>query len=163
MSRKSLLTSQLNTVLRLTHTEMMIAQSRRAQAATPAFERELAENADKCRERLELISDAIRRVGGVPDVLGVAVGRIAATVKSTLEQGQDLDEALLGDLSLERQLLDRAHFVRMLAEELDEPAVVRVADRLERAHQVRGAGRVCPRVELPVLTAFALVRRGGGG
>lgn len=134
MSRTDLLLTQLNSLLRLTQTEQMIATTRRAQAATPRIERDLEHNAGQCAERSELLADAIRSLGGVPDALGMAVGRASATVKATLEQGQDLDEAVLGDLSLEHQLLDRARFARMLADQLGETRVVRVLDRLERAH-----------------------------
>ena len=134
MSRTNLLLSQLNSLLRLTQTEQMIATTRRPQAATSRIERDLEQNAGQCAERSELLADAIRGLGGVPDALGVAVGRASATVKATLEQGQDLDEALLGDLSLEHQLRDRARFARMLADQLGETKVVRVLDRLDRAH-----------------------------
>jgi hypothetical protein len=54
--------------------------------------------------------------------------------KTTLEQGQSLEEALLGDLALEHQLLDRARFARMIAEQIDARGVVKVLDRLEVAH-----------------------------
>ena len=112
----------------------MIAETRRTQAANPKIERELDHNVSKCEERSQLLSDTIRGLGHVPDVLGVAVGRIGATLKATAEQGQDLDEALLGDLALEHQLLDRARFARMLAEQLGENRVGRVLERLEVAH-----------------------------
>lgn len=107
MSTKSALVSQLNALLRLTNTEIMIAESRRGQATTSDIERELAANADKGRERAELLSTSIRDLGGVPDVVGVAAGRLSASAKATIEQGQDLLEALLGDLALEHELLDR--------------------------------------------------------
>jgi bacterioferritin (cytochrome b1) len=134
MSNTSVLTSQLNSLLRLTHTEMMIAQTRRSQAASDAIERELAANADKCKQRAQLLSDAITDLGGVPDVVGVAVGRVGASLKAVTEQGQDLTEALLGDLALEHQLLDRARLAKMIAERLEERKTVKVLDRLEVAH-----------------------------
>src|SRR4028119_2469482 len=55
---------------RLTQTEIMIAETRRAQATTEDFERELRQNADKARERLQLLDDAIRNLGGTPDYVG---------------------------------------------------------------------------------------------
>jgi bacterioferritin (cytochrome b1) len=134
MSNVSSLLTQLNSLLRLTHTERMIAETRRAQATSERFERELSENADKCAERARLLADAIRDLGGVPDVVGTAVSRVGAAAKTTLEQGQSLEEALLGDLALEHQLHDRARFARMIADELNERNVVKVLDRLDLAH-----------------------------
>jgi hypothetical protein len=96
MSKHGELLRQLNALLRLTQTEIMVAETRRGQARTPAVQRELAENADKARQRSELLGDAIRTLGGVPDVLGVTAGRMAATAKATAEQGQDLVDALFG-------------------------------------------------------------------
>src|SRR5918993_29086 len=43
MSTTSELLTQLNALLRLTNTEIMIAETRRAQATTPAIERELVD------------------------------------------------------------------------------------------------------------------------
>ena len=134
MSTRTDLVSQLNALLRLTHTEIMVAETRRAQAATRDIERELDANADKARQRSLLLVDAIRDLGGVPDVLGVAAGRFAATAKATTEQGQDLVEALLGDLALEHQLLDRARLASMLADVAGETATKRTLERLETAH-----------------------------
>ena len=74
----------------------MIAETRRAQATTSDFERELATNADKARERSRLLAEEIRTLGGAPDVTGMFVGRLAATTKAAVEQGQDIVEALLG-------------------------------------------------------------------
>jgi bacterioferritin (cytochrome b1) len=134
MSTRNDLVAQLNGLLRLTQTETMIAETRRAQAATEAVERELAANADKCRERSQLLTAALRDLGGVPDVVGVGAGRLAATVKSTVEQGQDLVEALFGDLALENELLARTRYARMIAERHGETRSLKVLDRLEEAH-----------------------------
>ena len=134
MSTRNDLVAQLNALLRLTQTETMIAETRRAQAATPEVERELAANADKCRERTRLLTAAVRDLGGFPDVVGVGAGRLAATVKSTVEQGQDLVEALLGDLALENELLARTRYARMIAEHHGETRSLKVLDRLEVAH-----------------------------
>jgi hypothetical protein len=130
----SKLIAQLRTLLQLTQTEAQIAQTRRAQARTEAVERELAQNARNAEERTRLIGDALRSLGGVPDVVTPAVGRVTAVVKATAEQAQPLEEALLGDLALEHQLLDRVRYVKALAETADRPQVKRLADRLETAH-----------------------------
>jgi bacterioferritin (cytochrome b1) len=129
------LIGELNTLLRMTNTEIAIAETRRAQAGSEAIERELARNADKARERVQLIKSAIRDLGGLPDVVGVAAGRVGAFAKSQVEQGQDLSNALLGDLALEQQLHARARFLRVLAETSEHTRIVRVAERLERAHR----------------------------
>jgi bacterioferritin (cytochrome b1) len=134
MSTTSTLLEQLNALLRLTNTEVMIAETRRAQATRPEIERELATNADKGRERAAMLSDSIRELGGIPDVVGVAAGRIAAAAKVAVEQGQDFIDAVLGDLALEHELLDRTRLAAMLAEELETRAPRRTIERLERAH-----------------------------
>jgi len=128
------LLSQLNTLLRLTHTEEMVAQVRRTQAMTDAVERELARNALLCRERAVELRDLISALDGVQDVFGMAVGRLSAAAKSQLEQGTTLPEALFTDLALEHQLLDRTRYVRRLGEELHEPRVIDAMERLEAAH-----------------------------
>jgi bacterioferritin (cytochrome b1) len=130
-----MLVSQLNVLLRLTNTEVMIAQARRAQATSEDIERELSANADKCNERIRMISDAVRDLGGAPDLVRATVGRAGTLAKLATEQGQPLEEALLSDLLLEQDLLDRARFAKMLAEQADVPArITRVLDRLEVAH-----------------------------
>jgi bacterioferritin (cytochrome b1) len=126
--------TQLNSLLRLTHTETLIAQSRRVQAASDVVERELAANADKGKERAQLLTDAIKDLGSLPDVVGAAAGRVSAAVKVSTEQGQDLTEALLGDLALEHELLDRTRLARMIAEESNETKTLKVLARLEDAH-----------------------------
>ena len=131
----TLLLSQLNALLRLTQTETMIAETRRAQATSERIERELRANTEKCNRRTELITDAIRDLGSVPDLVGSAVARAGTLAKLSAEQGQPLEDALLSDLLLEHQLLDRTRFARMLAEQTSAPAkVTRVLDRLEVAH-----------------------------
>ena len=134
MSNMNALVAQLNALLRLTNTEIMIVETRRSQATRPEIERELAANADKGRERAGLLARSIRDVGGIPDVVGVAVGRFAATAKAVGEQGQEFVDALLGDLALEHELADRTRFAMMLAEHLDARQTRKTLDRLERAH-----------------------------
>ena len=104
------LVKELVTLHRLTQTEIAVAETRRAQASTDDVERELRDNADMARERLQLLDDAIRELGGLPDYIGSALARLAAPAKALLEQGQPFEEALQGDLTLEHQLHDRAVF-----------------------------------------------------
>ncbi|WP_306359571.1 ferritin-like domain-containing protein [Nocardia sp. CC227C] len=128
------LLAQLRTVRDLTDTEIQIAETRVAQARTEAVRRELSENADNGRRRVEAIESAIRELGGVPQLVGPFLGRLAAAVKALVEQAQPFDEALLGDLTLEHQLLDRARYIKALATAAQRPDVVALADRLITAH-----------------------------
>jgi hypothetical protein len=128
------LVKELVNLHRLTQTEIMIAETRRAQATTEDFERELRENAGKGRERLQLLDDAIRDLGGIPDYVGSALARLAAPAKALLEQAQTFEEALYGDLALEHQLHDRAVFAKVLAQTADRSDVVAVLKRVEIAH-----------------------------
>ena len=125
---------ELNTLLRLTNTETMIAQTRQSQARDTETRRELAGNAKDALQRAAQIRDAIRDLGGIPDILGIALGRVGALAKTQFEQGQLLTDALLGDLQLEHQLRDRAAFVRMLAETAGKRELARLAERLEKSH-----------------------------
>ncbi|MFI6868504.1 ferritin-like domain-containing protein [Nocardia sp. NPDC050406] len=129
----SLLT-QLRAVRDLTNSEIQIAETRIAQARTEAVRRELSENADNARARAEAIESAIRKLGGVPAVVGPFVGRILAAFKALGEQGRPFEEALLGDLALEHQLLDRSRYIKALATAAQESEVVRLAEQLITAH-----------------------------
>ncbi|MDQ4118284.1 MAG: ferritin-like domain-containing protein [Actinomycetota bacterium] len=106
--------AQLRTLEQLTRTENQIARLRTAQARTDETRRELEQNADRAERRLARIQDALRELGAVPDVAGIVIGRAAAVLKSQVEQAQRLDEALLGDLALERRLQDRARYLQAL-------------------------------------------------
>ncbi|MFE9578070.1 ferritin-like domain-containing protein [Nocardia sp. NPDC006044] len=128
------LLAQLRTIRDLTNTEIRIAETRIAQARTEAVRRELSENADHARARIAAIEAAIRELGGVPERIGPFVGRAVAAIKAVGEQAQPFDEALLGDLVLEHQLLDRARYVKALATAAQHAEVVAVADRLIAAH-----------------------------
>ncbi|ULE34763.1 ferritin-like domain-containing protein [Mycobacterium sp. IDR2000157661] len=128
------LLAQLRTMLDLTHTEIQIAETRVAQARTEAVRRELTENAENGRIRAEAIQNAIRDLGGYPDTIGPFLGRAAAAVKALTEQAQPFDEALLGDLALEDQLLDRARYIKALAVAAKKSDVQDLADRLITAH-----------------------------
>ncbi|WP_378739987.1 ferritin-like domain-containing protein [Nocardia brasiliensis] len=128
------LLAQLRAVRDLTNTEIQVAETRIAQARTEAVRRELSQNADNARARAEAIEAAIRELGGVPQLIGPFLGRAAATVKAVGEQAQPFDEALLGDLNLEHQLLDRARYIKALATTAQRSDVVALADRLIEAH-----------------------------
>jgi hypothetical protein len=128
------LLAQLRTVLDLTNTEIQIAETRVVQARTEAVERELTQNAANARDRAASIEQAIRDLGGYPDVIGPFLGRAAAAVKALTEQAEPFDEALLGDLALEDQLLDRSRYIKALAVAAKQPEIVALADRLITAH-----------------------------
>jgi hypothetical protein len=57
-----------------------------------------------------------------------------ALVKTAVEQATPIDEALLSDLTLEHQLLDRARYVRVLAQRAELATVEQLADDLISAH-----------------------------
>ena len=128
------LLAQLRTLLDLTNTEIQIAETRVIQARTEAVRRELTQNAENGRERAEAIQASIRELGGYPDVIGPFLGRAAAAVKALTEQAEPFDEALLGDLALEDQLLDRARYTKALAIAAKNKDVEGLADRLITAH-----------------------------
>ena len=125
---------ELQNLLRLTNAEVAVATIRRAQARTEALQKELADNADKARERAALLTQAIRELGGAPDVVNPLLGRLTAFTKAQLEMAQAFPTALLGDLQLEHQLRERARFVRTMAENVGEGRVVQVMERLDLAH-----------------------------
>ena len=128
------LLAQLRTVLELTNTEIQVAETRVAQARTEAVQQELTENARHGRERALKIEAAIRALGGYPDVVAPFLGRATAAVKALAEQAQPFDEALLGDLILEHQLLDRARYLKALAVGAGEKDVEALAAELITAH-----------------------------
>ena len=130
----STLIAQLRSLLDLTHTEIQVAETRVVQARTDAVRTELQRNADNARIRAEAIEKAIRDLGGFPDVIGPFLGRAAAAVKALTEQAEPFDEALLGDLALEGQLLDRARYVKALAVAAKHKDVEDLATRLITAH-----------------------------
>ncbi len=128
------LIAQLRTLLDLTHTEIQVAETRIAQARTEAVRTELEQNANNGRIRAEAIEKAIRDLGGFPDTIGPFLGRAAAAVKALTEQAQPFDEALLGDLALEDQLLDRSRYLKALAVAAKRTDIQALADRLITAH-----------------------------
>jgi hypothetical protein len=133
-SQNAELITQLNTLLRLTSHEAATARVRVSQATSDATRKELLENAQNCDLRADSLRQAVRDLGGAPDVLGVALGKAAAAAKLPFEQTMPLTEALLTDLALEHQLFDRARLVKVLAADADAPELVALAERLENAH-----------------------------
>lgn len=134
MTDTSTLILQLRTLLELTNTEIQVADTRRTQARTEAVADELARNATNARGRADAIERALRELGGLPALVGPLLGRAAAAVKALTEQAQPFDEALLGDLALEHQLLDRARYLQALATADQQREVAQLADQLITAH-----------------------------
>src|SRR6476661_7045837 len=135
MADNSKLIHQLRALALLTQTEEQVARTRIAQARTEAVRRELTQNADHAGERSILITEQLRALGGVPDVVTPALGRLSAILKATFEQAFPLEEALLSDLQLEHQLLDRATYLKVLAEKAKQTKVRRLAEKLVDAHK----------------------------
>jgi hypothetical protein len=131
----SKLISQLRALVLLTQTEEQVARTRISQARTDAVRRELTQNADNAAARALEITEQLRAVGGVPDVVTPALGRLSAILKATFEQAAPLEEALLSDLQLEHQLLDRATYLKVLADQAGQTEVRRLAEKLITAHQ----------------------------
>src|SRR3954469_3693004 len=127
--------NQLRALVLLTQTEEQVARTRVSQARTDAVRRELNQNADHAAERTQAITDQLRALGGVPDVVSPALGRLSALLKATFEQALPLEEALLQDLQLEHQLLDRATYLKVLAEQAELTQVRQLAERLVTAHE----------------------------
>jgi hypothetical protein len=134
MTDNTKLINQLRALVLLTQTEEQVARTRISQARTDAVRRELTQNADHAGERALLITDQLRALGGVPDVVTPAIGRAGAVLKATFEQAAPLEEALLTDLQLEHQLLDRATYLKVLADKAGETKVRQLAEKLIEAH-----------------------------
>src|SRR3954466_192682 len=132
---KSKIINQLRALVLLTQTEEQVARTRISQARTDAVRRELTQNADNAAQRSLEITEQLRSLGGVPDVVTPALGRLSATLKATFEQAAPFEEALLTDLQLEHQLVARATYVKVLAEQAEETQVRRLAEKLIGTHQ----------------------------
>lgn len=128
------LAAQLRTLLTLTNTEIQIATARQSQAGTEAVRDELTRNAGNAADRARDIESALRRLGGVPDVVSPAIGRLAAVATTIAAQAEPLAGALLDDLAVEHQLADRARYLKALATRGDNTEVAALADRLITAH-----------------------------
>ena len=131
---RDMLVSELQNLLRLTAFEQTIAAVRRSQAATTSIAEELRANYAKSVERSQLLQDAVRQTGGVPDVVGSALSKAGAFVQTQVNQVQTLQGALLGDLALEHQLRERTRYARTLAESLGYYQLIPVFERLDVAH-----------------------------
>ncbi|TKJ28367.1 ferritin-like domain-containing protein [Blastococcus sp. CCUG 61487] len=128
------LINQLRALVLLTQTEEQVARTRISQARTDAVRRELTQNADNAAARTLEITDQLRALGGVPDVVTPAIGRLSAVLKATFEQVAPFEEALFTDLQLEHQLLDRATYLKVLADHAGETEVRKLAEKLVEAH-----------------------------
>ncbi len=135
MTHNNKLINQLRALVLLTQTEEQVARTRITQARTDAVRRELTQNADNAAARTIEITEQLRELGGVPDVITPALGRLSAVLKATFEQATPLEEALLGDLQLEHNLRDRATYVKVLADKAGETKVRRLAEKLITAHE----------------------------
>ena len=131
----SKLVNQLRALVLLTQTEEQVARTRISQARTDAVRRELTQNADNAAARTLEITEQLRALGGVPDVVTPALGRLSAVLKATFEQAAPFEEALFTDLQLEHQLLDRATYVKVLADQASKADVRRLAEKLIEAHK----------------------------
>src|ERR1700712_624688 len=129
MTDNTPLINQLRALLLLTQTEEQVARVRIGQARTDAVRRELTQNADHAEERTRAITAQLRELGGVADVVTPAPGRLGALVKATFDQAEPIEEALLQDLQLEHQLVDRATYLKVLAEKAELPKVRQLAER----------------------------------
>ena len=135
MTDTTKLINQLRALVLLTQTEEQVARTRITQARTDAVRRELTQNADNAAARSIEITEQLRALGGVPDVVTPAVGRLSAGLKAAFEQAAPLEEALLGDLQLEHNLLDRATYLKVLADTAGETKVRQLAEKLIDAHK----------------------------
>src|SRR5687768_16367689 len=135
MTDNNKIVNQLRALVLLTKTEEQVARTRVSQARTDAVRRELSQNADNAAARTIEITEALRSLGGVQDVVTPALGRLGAILKATFEQAAPFEEALLSDLSLEHALLDRATYVKVLAEQAELTTVRRLAEKLVGAHE----------------------------
>jgi hypothetical protein len=134
MSHNTKIINQLRALVLLTQTEEQVARTRISQARTEAVRRELTQNADNAAKRSLEITEALRSLGGVPDVVTPAIGRLTAILKATFEQAAPLEDALLTDLQLEHALHDRATYVKVLADQAGETKVRQLAEKLITAH-----------------------------
>ena len=134
MANTAAVIAQLRLLAQLTRAEIQVARTREAQARTEAVRRELRQNGDNAVRRAERIAGALGDLDAVPDVVGPVFGRVMVLAKTPFEQAQPLSEALLGDLGLEHQLLDRARYLVALTDREGPASVHRLAEQLVTAH-----------------------------
>jgi bacterioferritin (cytochrome b1) len=135
MSHNTKIINQLRALVLLTQTEEQVARTRISQARTDAVRTELTQNADNAAKRSLEITEQLRTLGGVPDVVTPAIGRLTAILKATFEQAAPFEEALFTDLQLEHQLRDRATYVKVLADQAGQTKVRQLAEKLITAHE----------------------------
>jgi hypothetical protein len=134
MTETATLITQLRVLAQLTRTEAQVARLRVTQANTDDVRDDLRQNAADADARASRIVGTLNDLGALPDPVTPLIGRVATLIRGAVEQTQPLDEALLGDLTLEHQLRDRARYVAALAEAAGLPAVQALAADLEAAH-----------------------------
>ena len=135
MSSTSDLLTELNALLRLTAIEADTARSRSVQARDDQVRDELMQNARNADVRRIALQRAVSDLGGVPDVLGAALDRVATAARTqVLDQALPITQALLADLALEHQLRDRAAFARVIAESQDQRRIAATLEKVEAAH-----------------------------
>lgn len=134
MTDTTKIVTQLRVLTQLTQNEAQIAQVRIGQARTDAVRRELQQNAENAALRTAALLQELRELGGVPDVVSPVLGRLTGLAKAAVEQVDPLDEAILQDLALEHQLLDRARYLKVLATTAGLTRVTQLAERLIVAH-----------------------------
>ena len=122
----------------------MIAHDRRAQA--PCEDRAGAcTTPAKCEGASSLWPNSVRSLGRLPDAFGSRRRPTRATMKTVAEQGQDLDEALLGTsprASAARPGLGRPHVGRELGETRSpETGTGRDAQRVDHRMGMSGSAR----------------------
>jgi len=135
MSHNTKIINQLRALVLLTQTEEQVARTRISQARTDAVRKELTQNAENAAKRSLEITEQLRTLGGVPDVVTPAIGRLSAILKATFEQAAPFEEALFTDLQLEHSLRDRATYVKVLADQAGETKVRQLAEKLITAHE----------------------------
>lgn len=131
---EAMLIVELQQLLRLTHAEATVARIRQLQAGDKALRSELEDNRKEALERAGRIVEVLRTHGGAAGVLSPALGRLNALVKTQLEASINPSSALLSDLLLEHDLLERVRFVRNVAERVQADDVVTLMDDLRSAH-----------------------------
>ena len=136
MSHNTKIINQLRALVLLTQTEEQVARTRISQARTDAVRRELTQNADNAGKRsLEIVEAAARHSAACRTSSPRPLGRASAILKATFEQAAPFEEALFSDLQLEHQLLDRATYLKVLADQAGETKVRQLAEKLVTAHE----------------------------
>lgn len=131
---EAMLIIELQQLLRLTHAEAMIARVRQLQAGDKELRGELEDNRKEALERANRIGEALKTHGGVAGIVSPTLGKLNALLKTQLEASVNPSSALLSDLLLEHDLLERVRFVRNVAERMQAQDVLTLMDDLRSAH-----------------------------